>query len=124
MLLQFHMGVTITSWSTPPVRLGIWKIVVVNVIFHSGHFQSSFIVDFLDFGMGLCTQDQCTVKFILIQRDIIGISSFPSDLFQRRKMVKRFPNDLLFTMIRSVTGGKYCGLSGSRCPFEISLSIS
>ena len=75
---------------------------MVHIMFHSRHSKCRFVVDFLDFGVSLCTQDQCTIKFIMIQGNIVGILSFSSDLFQCSNMIDRFPNELLLTTVRGV----------------------
>ena len=71
---------------------------MVDIEFDSRELESGFKVDFLDFCMSFRAEDHGAVEFILVERNVICISRFASDLFQRRHMIEWFSDDFLFTI--------------------------
>jgi len=53
---------------------------VVDVEFDSRKLESRFKVDFLDFRMSLCTEDHSAIELVVVEREVVRIPRFASDL--------------------------------------------
>ena len=74
-------GSTIATGCTPPIGLWIGKIIVVDVEFDPREFERGSEINVLNFGVSFSTENHSTVEFIMIKRQVVGVSSFASDLF-------------------------------------------